>query len=320
MPGQASHSVSTRPESLFRRLGKQHAGISFSGDSIFKRPLTSDLTKRLRTIYRRLQTSDDTRERHPMASEWFLDNYHVLIEAAAVSRESLVSDLYEHLPDVGDGSQDATPRVFRLACELIVASELRIDEQWLRDSLSEYQEHAPLTVAEIWALPIMLRLILLNAGASSMARLLPAQSHSSDDVLPHCPRFDMDEETMMARVVRALRLLAAVDWNAFFDSVSRLEAELTKDPAGVYAHMDFRTRDTYRKVIEGLAWHTGRTEIDVAGTVLTTAGRAPASDRRRRHIGFYLLDRGREEIERALGFRPQGAERRRRSIRRHATA
>ena len=320
MHGRVSHSGSARPESLFHRLGKQHAGIRWNDDSIFKKPLASNITKRLRKIYRQLQTSGDTRERHPLASEWFLDNYHVLIEAAAVSRESLVSDLYEQLPDVDDASHDGTPRVFLLACELIVACELRIDEQVLRSSLSAYQEHAPLTVAEIWALPIMLRLILLSAGASSMAKLLPAQFSSDDDNLPHCPRFDMDEETIISRVIRALRLLAAVDWNAFFDAVSRLEAELTKDPAGVYAKMDFRTRDRYRKVIEQLARRTRATEIDVARYVLSTAGRAPPQDRRRGHIGYYLIDRGRDEIEPALAFRPRGGERMRRSIRRHATA
>jgi len=320
MHGRVSHSGITRPETLFRRLGKQHAGIWWSDDSIFKKPFASDITKNLRRIYRHLQTSDDTRERQPLASEWFLDNYHVLIDAAAVSRESLVADLYERLPDLDDASHDGTPRVFLLACELIVANDLQIDAQVLRSSLLAYQEYAPLSVAEIWALPIMLRLILLSAGASSMARILPAPFSLSDEMLPHCPRFDMDEEAIISRVIHALRLLAGVDWSAFFDSVSKLEAELTKDPAGVYIKMDFRTRDRYRKVIESLAWHTGSTEIDVARQVLTTAGRALPADVRRRHIGYYLIDRGSDEFERALGFRPRGAERMRRSIRRHATA
>ncbi len=319
MHGRVSHSGTVRPESLFHRLGKQHAVIRWSDDSIFEKPLASNITKRLRKIYRHLQSSADTRERHPLASEWFLDNYHVLIEAAAVSRESLVSDLYQQLPDVDGASHDGTPRVFLLACELIGANELRIDEQVLRSSLSVYQEHAPLTVAEIWALPIMLRLILLSAGASSMAKLLPAQISPNGDMLSHCPHFDMDEETIISRVIRALRLLAAIDWNAFFDAVSRLEAELTKDPAGVYGKMDFRTRDRYRKVIEELARHTRASEIDVARYVLSTAGRAPPSDRRRGHIGYYLVDRGRDKIEPALAFRPRGAERVRRWIRKHAT-
>jgi len=319
MPGRVSHLGTTRPATVFRRLGKRHAGISWGSDSIFKKPLASDITKRLRNVYRHLQAGGDTDDRHSLANEWFLDNYHVLTAAAAVSRECLVADLYEHLPDVGDASHDGMPRVFLFACELIAASELRIDEQVLRRALSAYQEHAPLTVAEIWALPIMLRLILLSTCLSSMARLLPEQFSPNDDVLQGCVHFDMAEETIISRAIHSLHLLAAIDWNAFFDSVSRLETELTMDPAGVYAKMDFRTRDRYRKVIEALAWQTGDTEIDTARKVLTTADRAAPTDVRRRHIGYYLIDRGRSEIERALGFRPRGAERMRRLIRKHAT-
>ena len=320
MHGRVNHSRTVRPESLFRRLGKQHADIRRSDDSIFRSPLASDITKRLRRIYRHLLTSDTIRELQPLASEWFLDNYHVLVDAAAVSHEGLVPDFYERLPDVVDAPRDGTPRVFLLARELLVASELRIDEQMLRSSLSTYQQYAPLTVAEIWALPIMLRLVLLSAGVSSMGKLLPAELSSDDDGLAGYAQLDMDEETTISRVIRALRLIADINWNAFFDSVSRLEAELTRDLAGIYATMDFRTRDRYRKIVEELAWRTGSAEIDVARDVLTTAARAPSSDERRRHIGYYLIDRGRDEFERVMGFRPRGAERIRRSIRRHATA
>jgi cyclic beta-1,2-glucan synthetase len=320
MHGRVNHSRTARPESLFRRLGKQHADIRRSDDSIFRSPLASDITKRLRRIYRHLLTSEAIRELQPLASEWFLDNYHVLVDAAAVSHEGLVPDFYERLPDVVNAPRDGTPRVFLLARELLVASELRIDEQMLRSSLSTYQQYAPLTVAEIWALPIMLRLVLLSAGVSSMGKLLPAELSSDYDVLAGCVQPDMDEETTISRVIRALRLIADINWNAFFDSVSRLEAELTQDPAGIYAKMDFRTRDRYRKIVEELAWRTGSAEIDVARDLLTTAARAPSSDERRRHIGYYLIDRGRDEFERVMGFRPRGAERIRRSIRKHATA
>jgi cyclic beta-1,2-glucan synthetase len=318
--GRARDSETARPESLFRRLGKQHAHTWISGISIFDKPLASETLKRLRQIHRLLQNSDHAREQHPAASEWFLDNYYLVMNATAICRESLVSDFYKRLPDIADASEDGTPRIFLLACELLAAGELQLDEQVLRRLLRAYQTHAPLTVAEIWALPIMLRLILLGTVVSSMAGLLEDQLSATGDVVPHCPRLELEAETTISRSIRALHLLATVDWNAFFDGVSRLEAELARDPAGVYARMDFRTRDHYRKVVEELAWRTGRDEADVARYLVATAQRAPPADGRRRHIGHYLIDRGRGEIERRLGFRPARAERVRRSIRRHATA
>jgi len=319
MSGAFSHSLAADPRPGFQQLGEQQAGIRWNKASIFSRPLASRITKRLHKIYQGLQVNADIHARHTLACEWFLDNYHVLINAASDSSESLVSGFYERLPQLDDGAHPGTPRVFLLACELTVAGDLNIDEQSLRSCLSAYQQQAPLTVAEIWALPIMLRLILLNTGLNSMLRLLPETS-APDDLLPHCPCFEMGEDTVIARVIRTLRVLAALDWNAFFDSVSRLESELARDPAGIYAAMDFRTRDRYRKVIEDLAWHTGGNELDVARQVLSIAGRAPAADSRLAHIGYYLIDRGKTEIEHAIGYRARGAQRLRRWIRRNATA
>ena len=300
MHGRVNHSRTARPESLFRRLGKQHADIRRSDDSIFRSPLASDITKRLRRIYRHLLTSETIRELQPLASEWFLDNYHVLLDAAAVSHEGLVPDFYERLPDVADAPRDGTPRVFLLARELLVASELRIDE------------------ADAAQLPVCISTIRATHGGGNLGTADHAASGSpqrrrivhgetpagralpDDDVLAGCAQPDMDEETTISRVIRALSLIADINWNAFFDSVSRLEAELTQDPAGIYAKMDFRTRDRYRKIVEELAWHTGSAEIDVARDVLTTAARAPSSDERRRHIGYYLIDRGRDQSSSAL--------------------
>lgn len=319
MHGRREHSDSAFPVPMFEQLGSQHARTSWGYASIFKKPLASNLTKRLHRIYRHLQISGDVDDDSSMAKEWFLDNFHVLTEAAAVCREYLVADLYEHLPNVDDEPYDGTPRVFLLACELIRASELHIDEQALVSALSEYQLHAPLVDAEIWALPNMLRLILISACLTAMARLLPIQLYPKLDELQDCTNFDMNEETTISRAIHALRLLSAIDWNDFFDSVSQLESELTRDPAGVYAKMDFRTRERYRKVVEEIAWRTGGTEINTAREVLAMADQAASGDIRRKHIGYYLVDRGRDEFERVLGFRPRSAERIRRLIRKYAT-
>ena len=314
MHGRTSHS-----DSMFHRLGKLHTGIVWTNDSILKKTLSADLTNRLRKVYRYLHSSPYIDNRPAQGCVWFLDNYHVLIDAATVCQDSLTTDLNKHLPNIGDTSLDGTPRVFILAYELINASELQIDEQVLRAALSDYQEHAPLTVTEIWALPTMLRLFLLSVCLSSLVRLLLGNSSKYGDILPIHIHLDMEEETIISRSIHTLRLLGTIDWKVFFDSVSKLEAELTKDPAGIYAEMDFPTRDRYRKVIEEIAWQLGHTEIDIAHDVLNTARRASPLDIRRRHIGYYLIDRGRTEFERSLGFRPRWPERARRLIRKHAS-
>ena len=85
MQGRVSHLKAAPAETRFQQLGKQHAGICRSVDSIFKRPLAADISRRLRLAYIELQGSDAVRQRQSLASEWFLDNYHVLVDAAPVS-------------------------------------------------------------------------------------------------------------------------------------------------------------------------------------------------------------------------------------------
>jgi hypothetical protein len=103
--------------------------------------------------------------------------------------------------------------------------------------------------------------------------------------------------------IRALRLLDVIDWKAFFAQTNRVEAILNTDPAGVYPRMDFQTRDSYRRVVEALAWRTGRGEHDVADLAIAQAS-APDGDDRHRHVGYHLVGSGRAVLEQRLGYRP----------------
>ncbi|MFY9823995.1 MAG: cyclic beta 1-2 glucan synthetase, partial [Thermoanaerobaculia bacterium] len=123
----------------------------------------------------------------------------------------------------------------------------------------------------------------------------------------------------IAAGVRSLRILGTADWQAFFEQVSQVEQELRRDPAGVYARMDFATRDRYRREVEGLARGSGQTEAAVARVAVGLAQEAGEGAVRTGHVGFYLLDRGRPLLERRLGFRPPLAARPGRWVRRHPT-
>ncbi len=68
----------------------------------------------------------------------------------------------------------------------------------------------------------------------------------------------------MANLIGSLRLISSFDWSEFFESVSLVEQVLQRDPAGVYARMDFRSRDRYRHAVEELADPTGEGQLRVA--------------------------------------------------------
>ncbi|NIV35748.1 MAG: hypothetical protein GWN58_41735, partial [Anaerolineae bacterium] len=111
---------------------------------------------------------------------------------------------------------------------------------------------------------------------------------------------------IVANCITSLRTLSTQDWKAFFESVSRVEQLLRSEPADVYAHMDFDTRDRYRKSLEELALAAKRGEEEVAGEVVRLASENCTPEMqsaslhdlpRTAHVGFYLVDEGRAALE-----------------------
>ncbi len=117
--------------------------------------------------------------------------------------------------------------------------------------------------------------------AQGVSRICELPRTNSVPTLP-MPRAITGDETV-ANCITNLRQLATLDWQDFFESVSRVEHILRDDPARVYADMDQETRDRYRKVIEKVALATGQDEqavahhaIDLAqARAATTTARAP---------------------------------------------
>ena len=89
--------------------------------------------------------------------------------------------------------------------------------------------------------------------------------------------------------------------------VDDVDSTLAGDPAGAYAAMDDRTRSSYRETIALLARRARRSEVEVAAAALTLARAAAGSDdvtaSHRRHVGYYLVDRGRTRLAAAIGVR-----------------
>ena len=88
--------------------------------------------------------------------------------------------------------------------------------------------------------------------------------------------------------------------------MSLVERTLRTDPGGAHAAMDFASRDRYRHVIEEVAKASGLAEEAVAGQAIELA-RSGATrhggDARAAHVGYYLVDRGRAELESATRVR-----------------
>ena len=108
--------------------------------------------------------------------------------------------------------------------------------------------------------------------------------------------------------ITSLRFLSVHEWRDFVTQQSIVEQTLLLDPAGVYANMDFATRDRYRHAVEAIARRSHYSEHDVASRAiqLAQAEAGDASDHtnhRSSHVGYFLLDRGRPALERLVNMR-----------------
>ena len=119
-------------------------------------------------------------------------------------------------------------------------------------------------------------------------------------------------------IITSMRLISTYDWVEFFEKVSLVDDKLRAESP--FAAMDLPTRNLYRRAIEKLAARSGQTEQAVAGEALRLAGRVrnaatgpEAVDLRKSNPGYYLIDKGRQELEGSIGYRPSWGDRIRRS-------
>ncbi len=267
-----------------------------------------------------------------------------------------------------------------MALALIAHCDSRLEPEMLRRFLAAFQSVSPLTIGELWAFAITLRVALLShlkplakrvvdarqqrteadLLADQMLTLTSQASTTSQDLVDAISRAldrpqkfdrafivqlvqrvrDQDPnlqpaiewlegrlasyktnllqviqlehyrqataQVTVGNIITSMRLLSAMDWKDFFESVSLVDRVLETDPTGTYRRLDFATRDLYRHTIERLSRRSKFDELQIARHVITTAQSVIESrpnDQRQADMGFYLIDSGIRSFEESLGYR-----------------
>jgi len=111
------------------------------------------------------------------AGEWLLDNFHLIDEQIRTARRHLPKNYSRELPRLAEGSAAGLPRVYDLVLEVISHGDGRVDAEMLRRFVAAYQTVTSLTLGELWAIPIMLRLALIENLRRVGAGLAAARAH-----------------------------------------------------------------------------------------------------------------------------------------------
>lgn len=252
------------------------------------------------------------------AAEWLFDNAYLIERASRQIREDLPPGYYGRLTALAIDDDSRPPRVYALASGIASATNLQLTAEAVERFVAGYQRVEPLDLAELWALPTMLRLACLEMLVAVMERLCPELAAPFESLHRQDPPVHLDDTECVARCIRGLATIDAIAWSEFVEATSEIDVALRADPAGDYVKMDIETRDRYRRSVEKLARGSHHDERDVARRALALARRTDGRGRST-HVGFWLVDEGRQHLERALRYRPGGVERIQRGLKAYAT-
>jgi len=317
-----------------------------------------------------LANNAESHRRVTPAGEWLLDNFYLIEEEIRTAKRHLPRGYSRELPQLRGGPSAGLPRVYDLALQVVAHGDGRLGRGTLTRFVASYQSVKALKLGELWAIPIMLRLALIEnlrrVGAriasgrnarnmadtwadkmldvaerdpkslilviADMARSDPpmtgpfiaelarrlqgrsaalalpltwieqrlAESNQSIEQMVQAEsQAQAAAQVSVSNSIGSLRLLGAMDWREFVETLSLVDQTLREDPADVYARMDFSTRDNYRHAVERIAKLSPLAEAEVARAAidLSQSGKQ-ASDKREAHVGHYLIGKGVDQLER----------------------
>ncbi|MHC1783819.1 MAG: glucoamylase family protein [Anaerolineaceae bacterium] len=270
-----------------------------------------------------------------LSSEWLLDNYYIIRQSLRQIREDMPGGFYNQLPKLADEPMKDFPRIYAIGRTVLSSQNYLLNIIDLQAVLTQYQEEVPLRMNELWALPIFLRFGLIETLAYALKGIIHPENSPRLPVLPlqlagFSEPFMVNQQEVegqvagdvIPNVILSLRTISEQNWNVFFEAVSCLERTLRKDPSGIYCVMDFKTRDLYRKEIEKLSLASGREEnelgeitinlakstsvetVNPGGILSETNGLDGPTANSPRHVGEFLIGRGRPILEEKIGYRP----------------
>ncbi|MBC7931053.1 MAG: cyclic beta 1-2 glucan synthetase, partial [Rubrivivax sp.] len=109
------------------------------------------------------------------AAEWLVDNFHIVEEQLREVREDLPAGFYRELPKLTNTEMAGYPRIYALSIEFIAHTDSRLDTETLTRFIRAYQRTAPLTIGELWAVAITLRLALVENLRRLASRIVAAR-------------------------------------------------------------------------------------------------------------------------------------------------
>lgn len=122
----------------------------------------ADNERVLLDVYRSVLKAIEDGDAITPEAEWLIDNFHLVEKQIRQIRSDLPASYYRQLPKLAGGPFVGYPRVFGLAWAFVAHTDSRFDLEVLTRYVRAYQGVQPLTIGELWAVAITLRVVLLE--------------------------------------------------------------------------------------------------------------------------------------------------------------
>ncbi|HEY8036616.1 MAG TPA: glucoamylase family protein [Methylobacter sp.] len=131
------------------------------------------------------------------AAEWLLDNFHVIEEQINDIKVYLPEKYYMQLPKLTDGFLAGYPRVYGIAWALVAHTDSRFSPEQLARFMHAYQEVQPLSIGELWAIPITLRIVMIENLRRLALKVMRSQAgrQMADEFIDQADKLDLSAQT-----------------------------------------------------------------------------------------------------------------------------
>jgi cyclic beta-1,2-glucan synthetase len=114
------------------------------------------------------------------AAEWLIDNFHIIEEQLREIQEDLPKGYYRELPKLTQGDFAGYPRIYAVGITLIAHTDSRLEVETLERFLRAYQTITPLSIGELWAVAISLRLALVENLRRLASRIITSRQEREE--------------------------------------------------------------------------------------------------------------------------------------------
>jgi cellobiose phosphorylase len=197
-----SFNISFLKESAIN-LAKTHKVSSTYRNPKPIKPILQDSKQILNETYRTLSKRLKSEKEISSASKWLLDNFYIIQEQIVEISVDFPRAYQRSIPILLEGEYKGYPRIYEVVRNILIHTDNVLDSEVLLEYIRSYQEEETLKLGELWAIPIMIRLFLIQILSEKASQILQQKriSNEVDDFIKEIENKNLQEPGVFSHAI-----------------------------------------------------------------------------------------------------------------------